>query len=127
MMTSGDEYQIFKLSSLEALISNSHKFLFALSENLLFFTSSASARHLLNNLDVGRFGSTYTIMNANDGTIIVNTTNQLADFYTRWNQSSHEIRMLSLILIIKSFFFHRCRVPFVTCCTPHANAEIFIH
>ena len=48
--------------------------------------------HLLNNLDVGRFGTTYTIMNANDGTVIVQTTNQLSDFYSQWNQTTHDMR-----------------------------------
>jgi hypothetical protein len=48
---------------------------------------------VLNHLDVGRFGSTYTILNANNGAIIVNTTNQLSDFYTLWNQTWHESRM----------------------------------
>lgn len=50
-------------------------------------------RHLLNNVDVGRFGSTYTVLNANDGRILVNTTNQLSDLYTRWNESVHQSRM----------------------------------
>lgn len=45
--------------------------------------------HLLSNLDVGRFGTTYTILNANSGDVIVNTTNQLGDFYRTWNQSVH--------------------------------------
>lgn len=54
--------------------------------------------HLLNNLDVGRFGSTYTIMNANDGTVVVNTTNQLADLYVRWNQSEHDRHPMGLNL-----------------------------
>lgn len=87
-------------------------------------------RHLLNNLEVGRFGSSYTIMNANDGQIIVNTTNQLSDLYTRWNQSVHLSRMffspISSAFIIKSFFpALPCRVPFVTCCIAHANARKF--
>jgi hypothetical protein len=49
-------------------------------------------RHLLNNLEVGRYGSTYTILNANDGQVIVNTTNQLSDMYNSWNQSMHSNR-----------------------------------
>lgn len=49
--------------------------------------------HLLNNLDVGRFGTTYTILNANDGTVIVPTTNQLSDLYTQWTLATHNMRM----------------------------------
>lgn len=52
-----------------------------------------SGRHLLNNIEVGRFGSTYTILSANTGHVIVNTTNALADLYTQWNQTVHESRM----------------------------------
>ncbi|CAO1322852.1 unnamed protein product [Diamesa hyperborea] len=47
--------------------------------------------HVLNNLDVGRFGSTYTILNAMDGTVIVNATNQLSDLYIQWNQTVHDL------------------------------------
>ncbi|CRL03128.1 CLUMA_CG016448, isoform A [Clunio marinus] len=55
----------------------------------MFRDIHSTVAHLLNNLDVNRFGSSYTIMNAMDGTIIVNSTNRLADLYTQWNQEIH--------------------------------------
>lgn len=56
------------------------------------FAENFVRRHLLNNLDVGRFGTNYTILSANNGGIIVNNTDQLSDFYTQWNNSQHELR-----------------------------------
>jgi hypothetical protein len=70
--------------------------------------------HVLNNLDVGRFGSNFTILNAQDATVIVPTTNQLSDLYTRWNQSIHNMRTFT--------FIH-------TCCTrgPLSHSLILIY
>lgn len=65
-------------------------------------------RHLLSSLDVGRFGTTYTILNAMNGAVIVNTTNQLSDFYRNWNQSTHDNRTLNDIHI----FLSLSRPPF---------------
>lgn len=45
---------------------------------------------LLENLDVNRFGTTYTLMNAADGGTIVGTTNVLSDFYMLWNNTVHQ-------------------------------------
>lgn len=53
----------------------------------------------MNNLDVGRFGSTYTILNAMDGTVIVNATNQLSDLYIQWNQTVHDLRKYYVIYV----------------------------
>lgn len=49
-----------------------------------------SFRFLLENLDVNRFGTTYTLMNAMDGGQIVSSTNLLGDFYTLWNNTVHQ-------------------------------------
>lgn len=54
--------------------------------------------HVLNHLDVGRFGSTYTIMNANDATVIVPRTDQLTDFYIQWTRATHEMQPQGLNL-----------------------------
>lgn len=58
---------------------------------------------LLENVDVNRFGSRFTLYNANDGSIIVNTTTSLSDFYTLWNQTSHQTQTpgLNLAAIVK--------------------------
>lgn len=48
--------------------------------------------HLLNNLDVNRFGTAYTLLNAMDGSVIVPRTHSLADLYTMWNLTSHNTR-----------------------------------
>lgn len=57
------------------------------------FSALRLNRHLLNNLDVGRFGSSFTILNANDGQIIVNTTNRLSNLYSQWTPEVHNNRM----------------------------------
>lgn len=45
--------------------------------------------NLLDNLDVGRFGTTYTVLNAFNGEVIVNSTQFLADFHTMYTQPIH--------------------------------------
>lgn len=47
-------------------------------------------RFLLENLDVNRFGTTYTLMNAADGAVIVSSANVLSDFYMLWNNTVHQ-------------------------------------
>ena len=49
---------------------------------------------------MGRFGSTYTILNAMDGTVIVNATNQLSDLYIQWNQTVHDLRKYYVIYVV---------------------------
>lgn len=61
-----------------------------------FHEIQPAVAHLLNNLDVSRFGSVYTLLNAMDGTVIVPRTNSLADLYSRWNVTSHQDRKLNL-------------------------------
>uniref|UniRef100_A0A1B0EZM6 Uncharacterized protein n=1 Tax=Phlebotomus papatasi TaxID=29031 RepID=A0A1B0EZM6_PHLPP len=55
-----------------------------------FFEINGVVAHLLHNLDVNRFGTSYTIMNAVDGSIIVNKTNSLSDLYAIWNLTTHQ-------------------------------------
>lgn len=45
---------------------------------------------LLENLDVNRFGTRFTLYNANDATELINKTSSLSDFYMLWNQTSHQ-------------------------------------
>ncbi|XP_031629930.1 uncharacterized protein LOC116345041 [Contarinia nasturtii] len=58
---------------------------------------------LLTNLDVNRFGTRFTLYNANDGSAIINTTNSLTSFFELWNQTSHQTQPtgLNLAAIIK--------------------------
>lgn len=58
---------------------------------------------ILENVDVNRFGTRYTLYNANDGSVIVNTTSSLSDFYTLWNRTSHQTQTpgLNLAAIVK--------------------------
>lgn len=51
--------------------------------------------HLLNNLDVNRFGTVYTLLNAMDGSVIVPRTNTLSELYTTWNLTTHQSRKWS--------------------------------
>lgn len=58
---------------------------------------------LLENLDVNRFGTRFTLYNANDASVIVNTTTSLSDLYIFWNQTTHQTQStgLNLAAIIK--------------------------
>lgn len=57
----------------------------------------------MENLDVNRFGTRFTLYNANDASVIVNTTTSLSDFYVLWNQTTHQSQSagLNLAAIIK--------------------------
>lgn len=58
---------------------------------------------LLDNLDVNRFGSRVTIYNANDASVMVNTTESLANVFMLWNLTSHTTKPtgLNLAAIVK--------------------------
>lgn len=58
---------------------------------------------LLENLDVNRFGTRFTLYNANDASIIINTTSSFNDLFLFWNQTSHQTQSsgLNLAAIIK--------------------------
>lgn len=49
-------------------------------------------------LEVSRFGSQVTVYNANDGSIIVNTTSALSEFHTQWNATIHQQQQAGLNL-----------------------------
>lgn len=61
----------------------------------MFFHSDST---LLENLDVNRFGSTITLYNANDASVIVNTTSTLSEFYAQWNLTGHQFQSPGLNL-----------------------------
>lgn len=52
---------------------------------------------------MSRFGTQYTLYNANDASVIVNTTINVSDFYMRWNQTSHSQQPsgLNLAAVVK--------------------------
>lgn len=54
--------------------------------------------NLLDRLDVNRFGSSFTLLNANDANVIVETTNSLTDFYTLWNNTNHQMHPNGIVL-----------------------------
>ncbi|XP_072944091.1 uncharacterized protein [Epargyreus clarus] len=46
--------------------------------------------YLLDNIEVGKFGSSVTLMSALDGSVIINTTNSLADFHSEYTLTRHQ-------------------------------------
>ncbi|XP_055629637.1 uncharacterized protein LOC129770686 [Toxorhynchites rutilus septentrionalis] len=52
--------------------------------------------HLLNGLDVGRFGTTYTILNAMTGSVIINSTQSLSDFHATYTNALHQTQQPGL-------------------------------
>ncbi|XP_059608951.1 uncharacterized protein LOC132256511 [Phlebotomus argentipes] len=55
-----------------------------------FMEISGPVAHLLHSLDVNPFGTSYTLMNAVDGSVIVGKTNSLSDLYHQWNLTTHQ-------------------------------------
>ncbi|KAJ8735512.1 hypothetical protein PYW07_007132 [Mythimna separata] len=45
--------------------------------------------HLVESIDVSKFGSSITLLNAFDGSIVINTTFSSADFYAEYNATRH--------------------------------------
>lgn len=52
--------------------------------------------HLLDGLDVGRFGTRYTVLNAMTGNVIVNTTEFLVDFHMNYTAAVHQTQEVGL-------------------------------
>ncbi|XP_053657783.1 uncharacterized protein LOC128706865 [Anopheles marshallii] len=46
--------------------------------------------NILDSVDIGRFGSNYTILNARDGNVIVNSTHFLSDFHLSYTPQLHQ-------------------------------------
>ncbi|XP_035901387.1 uncharacterized protein LOC118507242 [Anopheles stephensi] len=46
--------------------------------------------NILDSVEVGRFGTNYTILNARDGNVIVNTTQFLSDFHMTYTPALHQ-------------------------------------
>ncbi|XP_058462010.1 uncharacterized protein LOC131437003 [Malaya genurostris] len=56
----------------------------------------AVVSYLLDGLDVGRFGTTYTILNAMSGEVIVNATHFLSSFYLNYTNAIHQAQQPGL-------------------------------
>lgn len=52
---------------------------------------------------MNRFGTRFTLYNANDASVLINTTSSLSDFYMLWNQTSQQSQAsgFNLAAIIK--------------------------
>ncbi|GJQ65752.1 hypothetical protein Trydic_g11936 [Trypoxylus dichotomus] len=48
-------------------------------------TIHSTIGYLLDNLDINRYGSTFTIINGNDGAVIVNTSSTILNYHQRFN------------------------------------------
>lgn len=59
---------------------------------------------MVENIDVNRFGSRVTLYNANDASLIVNTTSTLSELYTQWNETIHQLQTsgLNMANIVRS-------------------------
>lgn len=57
-------------------------------------------------MDVNRYGSRLTLYNANDGSIILNRTSSLNDFYMLWNQTAHQTQTtgFNLAAVVRQLF-----------------------
>uniref|UniRef100_U5ESY0 Putative secreted protein n=1 Tax=Corethrella appendiculata TaxID=1370023 RepID=U5ESY0_9DIPT len=80
-----------------AIVVNDPTIWTAASDIFIFVDASWPARqiipvvaHILDGIDVGRFGSSYTILNAQDGRVLVNTTNELTSIHTQWTPEAHQ-------------------------------------
>ncbi|XP_055597479.1 uncharacterized protein LOC129747349 [Uranotaenia lowii] len=59
---------------------------------------SAVVGNLLDELDVGPFGTTYTVLNALTGDVIINRTQSLADFHTQYTAAVHATQQPGLAM-----------------------------
>lgn len=64
----------------------------------LQYTNLLVFRYLIENLDVNRFGSSYTVYNAKDASVIIDTTSSISTFYTAWNNSNYQNHPVGLDL-----------------------------
>lgn len=46
--------------------------------------------YLLDSIEVGKFGSSVTLLSAFDGSVLINTTYSLADFHTEYTLAKHQ-------------------------------------
>ncbi|XP_055597481.1 LOW QUALITY PROTEIN: uncharacterized protein LOC129747350 [Uranotaenia lowii] len=60
---------------------------------------SAVVGNLLDELDVGPFGTTYTVLNALTGYVIINRTQSLADFHTQYTADVHLTQQPGLAML----------------------------
>lgn len=67
-------------------------------QTLTFIYDIFPFRTLLENLNVNRFGSRITLWNANDASLLVNTTSTLSEFYVQWNLTTHQLQTPGLNL-----------------------------
>lgn len=58
--------------------------------------------YLVDSIEVGKFGSSITLLSAFDGSIIINTTYSPADFYSEYNATRHTTSELEIIMIYSS-------------------------
>lgn len=58
--------------------------------------------YLLDIIEVGKFGSSITLLSANDGTVVVNQTFSLADFHAEYTEATH--RACVFFYIITYYF-----------------------
>lgn len=63
----------------------------------IFFCFAACST-LVEKLNVNRFGSRITLLNANDGSVFINTTSTLSEFYSQWNITAHNQQQAGLNL-----------------------------
>lgn len=54
-------------------------------------------RILLENLDISKFTSNFTLINANNGAIMINSTNSILDFYA-YTEPQYSARQLIIFI-----------------------------
>ncbi|CAH0592398.1 unnamed protein product [Chrysodeixis includens] len=67
---------------------NTHLYI-ALDSSWSYAAVFPAISHLIDSIEVGKFGSSITLLSAFDGSIIINTTHSLADFYAEYTQNRH--------------------------------------
>lgn len=70
----------------------------ALDFSFSFETVEPAIFHLVEAIGVGKFGSSITLLNALDGSIVVNTTFSPADFDNAYNASTHATSKCKIFL-----------------------------
>lgn len=61
----------------------------ALDSSWSYQTIFPAIAYLVDSIEVGKFGSSITLLSAFDGSIVINTTFSQADFYAEYNATRH--------------------------------------
>lgn len=81
-----------------------------------YLTVYPAISHLIDVIEVNKFGSSITLLSAADGSIVVNKTFSLADFHTEYTLTKHQASaFFHVITLCICYNFMKLRTSFQVC------------